>query len=245
MRKKSKYKRWHDAIISRAKKRELIIEGEKHHVVPRCLKGTNKKSNIVKLTYREHFLVHWLLTKFTKGIKKRKMCWALVQMTLKYNTRKKIISSWQFEVARKANKKAGEGKIISEATLAKRSTSLKAAWSKYTPEERKKRIAKTNAMTDKRLAHILALVKRNVNNPKWHESISNARKKQAKDPKWLNANREGVRRRSKNKHWIAANKKAAKRRANDPAWISAVTIANRRNAKRRRLARETMELSQC
>lgn len=36
---------------------------EAHHVVPRCLGGTNAKSNIVVLTLDEHFRCHYLLCK--------------------------------------------------------------------------------------------------------------------------------------------------------------------------------------
>lgn len=37
---------------------------ETHHIVPKCLGGTDDKTNLVHLTYREHFLAHRLLTKF-------------------------------------------------------------------------------------------------------------------------------------------------------------------------------------
>lgn len=46
-----------------------IIDGyyEKHHIIPKCMGGTNKKSNIVLLTAKAHFVCHHLLTKFTTG----------------------------------------------------------------------------------------------------------------------------------------------------------------------------------
>lgn len=36
---------------------------EKHHIIPRCLGGTDDNDNLVVLTAREHFLAHYLLTK--------------------------------------------------------------------------------------------------------------------------------------------------------------------------------------
>ena len=36
---------------------------EKHHVVPHCLGGTDRKSNVVTLSARQHFVAHWLLKK--------------------------------------------------------------------------------------------------------------------------------------------------------------------------------------
>lgn len=40
---------------------------EKHHIIPRCLNGTNCKSNIVRLTAREHYIAHLLLAKIHKN----------------------------------------------------------------------------------------------------------------------------------------------------------------------------------
>jgi hypothetical protein len=55
------YQRIHDAIIDRARNRKLQGYREQHHVIPRCLAGTDDKSNLVELTAREHFIVHKLL----------------------------------------------------------------------------------------------------------------------------------------------------------------------------------------
>lgn len=63
------YKKIHDQIIDRAKDR--ILEGykERHHIIPKCMGGDNSKENLVYLTAREHFLVHWLLTEIYPGHK--------------------------------------------------------------------------------------------------------------------------------------------------------------------------------
>ena len=36
---------------------------ETHHILPRCLGGTNEQTNLVKLTAREHYIAHLLLAK--------------------------------------------------------------------------------------------------------------------------------------------------------------------------------------
>jgi hypothetical protein len=72
----NKYKVWHDNIIANGKKRKLIGYKEVHHILPKSLGGSNDKSNLVELTAREHFLVHLLLCKFTKGQAKRSMLYA-------------------------------------------------------------------------------------------------------------------------------------------------------------------------
>lgn len=42
------------------------IYKELHHIVPKCMGGTDNKSNLVHLTARQHFLAHWLLYKIHK-----------------------------------------------------------------------------------------------------------------------------------------------------------------------------------
>lgn len=61
------YSKHYNLLIERSKSR--ILEGyvEKHHIVPKCLGGSNDKSNIAILTPEEHFLAHQLLIKMHPG----------------------------------------------------------------------------------------------------------------------------------------------------------------------------------
>jgi hypothetical protein len=34
---------------------------ESHHIIPRCMGGTDDPSNLVDMSFREHFLAHWML----------------------------------------------------------------------------------------------------------------------------------------------------------------------------------------
>jgi glutamyl/glutaminyl-tRNA synthetase len=98
----NKYHRWHDAIIERARAREAQgekVEGDRHHVVPKSLGGSNDSENLVKLTYREHFLVHWLLIKMMEGRARAKMRHALFRM-MNSKKRRGQFTSWQFELGR-------------------------------------------------------------------------------------------------------------------------------------------------
>jgi len=49
--------------MDRAKNRTISGYSEKHHIIPRCMNGDNKKDNLVRLTAREHFVAHLMLTK--------------------------------------------------------------------------------------------------------------------------------------------------------------------------------------
>ena len=57
------YKKHYDILITRIRNR--ILEGyvEKHHIIPKCLGGSDDPDNIAILTPEEHFLAHQLLVK--------------------------------------------------------------------------------------------------------------------------------------------------------------------------------------
>ena len=72
---KNKYTKWYVNIISAAQSRDISGYTEKHHIIPKSLGGSNKKKNLVKLTAREHFVCHWLLTKMVSDIKQKYQMW--------------------------------------------------------------------------------------------------------------------------------------------------------------------------
>ena len=96
--------RIYDEIINNAKSRGLnkkLLEGyyEKHHIVPRCMKGTNDEDNLVLLTAREHYLCHWLLWKVNTNNKS--LMNAYYMMThCKSEKRNYKISSKQYAILR-------------------------------------------------------------------------------------------------------------------------------------------------
>ena len=57
------YQRIYDALCKRGRERMLKEYTEKHHILPRCLGGSDSKENLTNLTAREHYLAHYLLTK--------------------------------------------------------------------------------------------------------------------------------------------------------------------------------------
>lgn len=96
-----KYQKIYDQIIERARGRKLDCYSEWHHILPRALGGSNESFNLVQLTYREHFLVHWLLTKIVVGRGRRAMIYALQCMGTMDSSGQRFISSWQYDVARR------------------------------------------------------------------------------------------------------------------------------------------------
>jgi hypothetical protein len=111
------YQKIYNEIIERAKSRGLnkrLLDGyfEKHHIIPKCLDGTNDITNLVLLTAREHFICHQLLWKTNKENKKLFLSYWVLSHCKKDNVLlNKICSmtSKQFEACRITN-----AKILSE-----------------------------------------------------------------------------------------------------------------------------------
>ena len=61
------YKKIYSSLVERARLRKLTGYYEVHHVVPRCLGGSDDPSNLVNFTAEEHYLAHQLLVKIHPG----------------------------------------------------------------------------------------------------------------------------------------------------------------------------------
>lgn len=73
------YKKHYERLMDRAKKRHLTCYVEKHHIIPRCMNGTDKPDNIVDLTPEEHYVAHQLLVKMYP--EHSGLLWAAILMT--------------------------------------------------------------------------------------------------------------------------------------------------------------------
>lgn len=84
------YQKIYDSLIDRAKNRILInVYVEKHHIIPKCVGGTNYKDNIVELMSEEHYVAHQLLVKIYEKLGNtffvKKLLFALNLMSGKSN----------------------------------------------------------------------------------------------------------------------------------------------------------------
>jgi hypothetical protein len=122
----NKYSKCYYNIIDRAKSRVLIGYGENHHIIPKSLGGANERSNIVKLSAREHLICHMLLPRMLTGVSKRNMhfaLWCMVKMDNSDNKGRLTVTTRQFEHIRKNHAAAvseiHSGKIVSADTRKK------------------------------------------------------------------------------------------------------------------------------
>lgn len=63
------YQDHYNRLIDRARARSIEGYTEQHHIVPRCMGGTDDSENLVKLTAEEHFVAHQLLVKIYSDVK--------------------------------------------------------------------------------------------------------------------------------------------------------------------------------
>jgi hypothetical protein len=141
----NKYTKWYNNIISTAKSR-ISITGytEIHHIIPRSMDGSNDFENLVKLTAREHFICHLLLTKMTYGNNKTKMNFAFWCLCNRMKNNILTINSRFYQKAKEnfatENSIMHKGKILSQETKDKIS---KAHLGKKLTEDHKAKINPT------------------------------------------------------------------------------------------------------
>ena len=90
------YQKHYDNLIQSRKKAcsfGNLEYWEKHHIVPKCLKGIDEPENLVLLTAREHYIAHWLLTKIYKENDSLKYAFYCMQ----WNKNKRTLTSRQVE----------------------------------------------------------------------------------------------------------------------------------------------------
>lgn len=107
------------SIIDRARLRDLIGYKEKHHIVPRCMGGSDEFNNLVNLTAREHFLCHWLLARLYPMEQKISYAfWAMCNQNS--NNQCRITpSSRAYAEAKLAFSQAHRGRLVTDGTKKK------------------------------------------------------------------------------------------------------------------------------
>jgi hypothetical protein len=89
----NKYTKIYLRIVEQAKDRTINEHTESHHIIPKSMGGSNRKDNLVRLTVREHYICHLLLTKMTTGVSRQKMFLALDCFTKSITNRKVYVNS--------------------------------------------------------------------------------------------------------------------------------------------------------
>lgn len=125
------YQKHYNKLIERAKNRLLEGYTENHHIIPRCINGSNDVENIVALTPEEHYVAHQLLIKIYPN--ESKLVYAAHMMTvgsLKHSRNNKLYG-W----LRKKNSESMQGNTYGKAHKGKTS------WNKGLTKETDLRVA--------------------------------------------------------------------------------------------------------
>lgn len=125
------YQKHYDALMNRAKNRLLEGYCETHHIIPRCMGGTDHLDNLVDLSAEEHYVAHQLLVKIYP--ENRKLAFAAQMMTVKSDSnfgrsrnklyswvRKKLIvaakEQWKLNKEKGINIKGGRPYSVTQET---------------------------------------------------------------------------------------------------------------------------------
>ena len=76
----NKYTNWYNKLIQNGRRDKPAYYAERHHVIPRCLGGSDETENLVYLSARQHYIAHLLLTKMVDGNARYKIWWAFHRM---------------------------------------------------------------------------------------------------------------------------------------------------------------------
>jgi hypothetical protein len=87
----------------------MLCEGfiEKHHIVPKCLGGTDTIDNLIALPIRAHFIAHALLHKAYPDHSGLAHAFAMMGVNNQYQ--KRVVSSKLYELSKAARSKALKG----------------------------------------------------------------------------------------------------------------------------------------
>jgi hypothetical protein len=124
----NKYTHWYYGIISNAKSRNITTKKqataslgyvERHHVIPKCMAGTNQPDNLVYLTGHEHFVCHLLLIRMVQSEFKSKLVYAAWQQSRPSTYKPVRITGRTYEYLRKQLSLSYTGRTLKESTKEK------------------------------------------------------------------------------------------------------------------------------
>jgi hypothetical protein len=113
---------YEEIIIKHGSKTKLDCYCEYHHIIPRCIGGSDDKDNMIYVKGRVHVLLHWILCKIYPT--DRKILQAFHAMTMINGHNNRTLNTNIIESARKYNAQSKRGVPRSEETKQKISDSM-------------------------------------------------------------------------------------------------------------------------
>ena len=221
------YKKLYDNII--AKRQSFPLKdgeyGEKHHIIPKSLQGDNSSKNIIKLSAREHFICHFLLTKIYKykTFEWYKMNNAFIMMKCNSDNQNRYFNNRLYECRKKAF-----SKVMSEMNSGKNNSNYGKIWVYNKEQKISKPIYKQDLLDYKLLNWEVGRVINwnNINNKKTEEQIAKQKLINKKKKEEIRKRKEIEKKRIKEvmnirlQHKIKKEKEANIRRLEVPSHTS-------------------------
>lgn len=98
---------------------------ETHHIVPKCMGGTNDENNLIDLFAKEHFIAHKLLSIEYPDNNSLVLAWTCMAFPKNAAQQRCEISPEEYEEAKEALSKIMSGRVVSDETKRKISESRK------------------------------------------------------------------------------------------------------------------------
>lgn len=134
------YVKHYEALIERAKNRTLEGYKESHHIIPKCMGGSDSDENLVNLTASEHYVAHQLLLKIYPT--NHKLAYACHMMSTNLNGRNNKSYSWVRQRMAVANSALLKGRKRAPRSKEWSNKISKANTGKILSEDQKKAISK-------------------------------------------------------------------------------------------------------
>ena len=151
------HKRKHEHVLAKLDKTDPdYVYVEEHHIVPRCIGGSNDKSNLVNLTGREHFIAHRLLTKLYPSNYKINLAVIMMCMNTQLKARCRVTSAeYQRlkEICQCNQLKLWNGmsKEQKDTVVSRLVRGVKDYWKNLSPEQRKQISAEQSVRSKKQM----------------------------------------------------------------------------------------------
>ena len=134
----------YEALIAKARSRDATGYIERHHVIPRCMGGSDSADNLVSLTPEEHFVAHLLLAKIFAGNVKVLHAAMAMQMVNR-ETQRREVNNKRYGWLRKRFSEARRGHVVSDETRNKIGAALTG---RRLPDEQRRKLREANIGRD-------------------------------------------------------------------------------------------------
>lgn len=137
----------------------MVGYSERHHIIPKCLGGTNDKDNLVRLTAEEHFVAHKLLIMIYP--KNQKLWWSAIAMTNKTKNmvRNNKSAGWLRREFAAWMAEQNRTRVVTEKTREKMRNRVPAMLGREVSEETRRKLSEAHKGKPKSPEHVANSIK--------------------------------------------------------------------------------------